>query len=85
MNLVARASRLALAFAHERPRAQVTGSGREEGDVDAHGSSPRCGARYGRQHFLYFLPLPQGHGSLGPTFTTRGAGAAGGAAGFIIA
>ena len=41
---------------------------------------PRPGARacYAAQHFLYFLPLPQGHGSLRPILgsTSRGTGVA---------
>ena len=28
--------------------------------------------RYCKQHFLYFRPLPQGHGSLRPTLLCRG-------------
>src|SRR4028119_1783552 len=30
------------------------------------------GIGYGRQHFLYFFPLPHGHGSLRPTLADRG-------------
>ena len=30
------------------------------------------GIGYCKQHFLYFLPLPHGHGSLRPTLACRG-------------
>src|SRR5689334_20940058 len=30
------------------------------------------GIGYARQHFLYFFPLPHGHGSLRPTLAGRG-------------
>src|ERR1700736_1433685 len=36
-------------------------------------SEPRSAARYSLRpwHFLYFLPLPHGHGSFRPTFAAR--------------
>ena len=36
-----------------------------------------CNGQLRPQHFLYFLPEPQGHGSLRPTFPKLGAGGAG--------
>jgi len=35
------------------------------------GHRPSRTLAYCKQHFLYFLPLPHGHGSLRPTFFSR--------------
>jgi hypothetical protein len=34
---------------------------------------PRAAVQFIAQHFLYFLPEPQGHGSLRPTLAAGGA------------
>ena len=39
------------------------------------GTNAGVGVAYGRQHFLYFFPLPQGQGSLRPTLPALDNGA----------
>ena len=41
-------------------------------NVAAENTEIFVGIGYRKQHFLYFFPLPQGHGSLRPAFSYRG-------------
>src|SRR5258708_21901641 len=66
------------ALADWRPVIAGSGTSRQQAGLTAAVMSDHTAARLKRQHFLYFLPLPHGHGSLRPVLALRaGLGGAG--------
>lgn len=58
-------------FGIHRPGAGLTGSPPPTSPDASQAPPERQGGGQVPQHFLYFLPEPQGHGALRPTFPAR--------------